>query len=139
MQKTGAEKKARRNLRIERANSGRWINLVEDATKTQRGQRTKGVQLGIFRATQSYPIVSYRTLYYVHYAPIAGLKLVISSYSSSFSCSRLISSLCTSPKINTDIANRQINTHSQIQKTPDPVVALLVHHLGHAGREQKTT
>jgi hypothetical protein len=50
----------------------------------------------------SYRIISCRTLYCVHYAPIAGLKLVISSYNSSFNCSRLISSLCTAPKINTN-------------------------------------
>jgi len=34
--------KREENLRgIERASSGRWINLVEDVRKTQRGQRTK--------------------------------------------------------------------------------------------------
>jgi hypothetical protein len=57
-----AEKKARRNLRgIERAN-GSGINLVEELRKTQRGQRTKDVQLGIFRATLSYPTLLYPKL-----------------------------------------------------------------------------
>jgi hypothetical protein len=90
--KTRAEKNARRNLRgIERANSGSWINLVEDATQnsTQPADKTP--------ATRHLP--RHPTLHYPNYVPIAGLKLVISSYSSSFSCSRLMSSLCTAPKL----------------------------------------
>jgi hypothetical protein len=68
-------KKREENLRgIERA--GRWINLVEDVRKTQRGQRTKGEHsassVSLYYRTLLYPI-------YVHCSPIAGLKLVISS------------------------------------------------------------
>ena len=87
--KTGAEKNARRNLRgIERANSGSCV--VEDATQnsTQPADKTP--------ATRQLPRHPYSTAI-LNYVPIAGLKLVISSYSSSFSCSRLISSLCTVP------------------------------------------
>ena len=89
-------RKREENLRgIERASSCRWINLVEDVRKTQRGQRTK-VEHSASSVSLSYRTVLYPI--YVHCSPIAGLKLVISSYSNSFNCSRLMSSLCTVPK-----------------------------------------
>ncbi len=61
--KNGGREKSEKKIYEElRGQTGRWINLVEDVRKTQRGQRTKSRALGIFRVSLSYPILLYSTL-----------------------------------------------------------------------------
>jgi hypothetical protein len=145
MQKTLEEKNASRNLteskgaKLEKVDKSRAVGLTSSRTvrKSVRPTKFLSVNYSASSASLSLLLKSIHILNYVYYTPIRGLKLIISSYNSSLSCSRLISSLCTVRKeqnmLHEEPVKDQANTYSRIRKTPDLVAGLPVHRPGHAG------